>query len=467
MLFRKRKERADVAYYAARRLEDMAWSMGKFSRTIRAGEEPSVHLNKADGLAALEASAALVCEDCRRCILGEGERGESGYPAYLVRAFEQKGRLDMGDLPPVFQEGCGRQGDYLTQINRSLARAAVNLSWKNRFLESRQAAADQFGQLSEILGEFSRKLCEAEDITEHYDREIRRVLRRYHLQVKNLLLLEYDAGRREAYITLRALGGRCFTSGEGARLFGRAAGGKWRPGRDSRSIITGQYQTFRFQEEGRYRLLYGACRIPRQGETCSGDNYGFCEGEGNRALISLCDGMGSGARADRESRLALELTEDLLETGFSPKAALRLVNTVLLLEGEEQHPAAMDLSCIDLNTGFMEVMKLGAAPTFVAGAKGVRILRADQVPAGVIPETEPGLISELLESGDRILMVTDGLLEAFPGEQKEEALAEYLGSLEEMSPQKLAEQVLEYASSFLPYPKDDMTVLAAKIWRQR
>ena len=94
--------------------------------------------------------------------------------------------------------------------------------------------------------------------------------------------------------------------------------------------------------------------------------------------MSLSDGMGSGETAARESKQVVELTEQLLETGFSPRAALKLVNTVLLLAGPEQHPATLDLSCIDLHTGVLEAMKLGAVPTFIIGEEGVEIMEAGE-----------------------------------------------------------------------------------------
>ena len=78
-----------------------------------------------------------------------------------------------------------------------------------------------------------------------------------------------------------------------------------------------------------------------------------------------CDGMGCGEPACEESGQVVELTENLLEAGFGPRAAFKLVNAVLLLAGTEQHPAALDMSCVDLYTGVLDVMKLGAAPTFV------------------------------------------------------------------------------------------------------
>ena len=60
--------------------------------------------------------------------------------------------------------------------------------------------------------------------------------------------------------------------------------------------------------------------------------------------MSLSDGMGSGPLANEDSGKVVELTQRLLETGFSARSALKLVNTVLLLAGTEQNPATLDLS---------------------------------------------------------------------------------------------------------------------------
>lgn len=446
-----------------------AESLNQLARAFDDGIEKNGQLTKDDGLAAMQASAALVCDNCSRCNLyADSEKEDSYYLYYLLRAFEQKGHIDFEDMPQMFQSGCRKKEDYLAQLNRSLGRATMNLSWKNRFLESRDAVISQFRELSVILEEFSHQIDRARDITDEYEYILKNILNAIMLPWATCCYWSTRTGRRKLFLTARTTNGRCITSKDAALIMGEVMDGtRWSPAKDSRSIITKQYETVRFLEEGGYRMLYGASRIPKKGEKYSGDNYTFCESPGNQVVMSLSDGMGSGETAARESKQVVELTEQLLETGFSPRAALKLVNTVLLLAGPEQHPATLDLSCIDLHTGVLEAMKLGAVPTFIIGEEGVEIMEAGEVPMGILSGVEPVLMSRKLWEGDRIVMVSDGVLDALPGDDKEQAMQQYLESVEEMGPQELADQVLDFAVSFIPAPRDDMTVLTAGIWKRR
>ena len=50
----------------------------------------------------------------------------------------------------------------------------MNLSWKNRFLESRDVVISQFRELAVILDEFSRQIGGAKNITEEYKGAIKK-----------------------------------------------------------------------------------------------------------------------------------------------------------------------------------------------------------------------------------------------------------------------------------------------------
>ena len=66
-----------------------------------------------------------------------------------------------------------------------------------------------------------------------------------------------------------------------------------------------------------------------------------------------------------------------------------------------------------------------------------------------------------------IVMVSDGILDALPGEEKELVMREYLEGADWDQPQAVAEAVLRFASSFEERPRDDMTVLTARIWKRK
>ncbi len=460
---------ADVNVYTAKRLNDMASSLGELAKACTDDLSAEQGLTKEDGKAALETAAAMVCAGCNKCIVYPGkEQDNQYYLQYLVRAFEQKGSVDYGDMPRFFLETCKRKDDYMVQLNRGLGRATMNLAWKNRFLESRDAVIVQFKELAVILEEFSHQVEHSIDITPDWEDEIKRAFRRSHIIVEKLLILEYENHQREAFLTMRTLNGRCMTVKEAAEILENAIEeGEWTVAPDGRNLVTKQADTIRFVEKGEYRVLYGVAKAVKSGEEVSGDNYTFGQVQPGQVIMSLSDGMGSGKVAEEESRQVIELTQRLLEAGFSTRAALKMVNTVLLLTGISQHPATLDLCCIDLKTGIMEAMKLGAAATYILSEKGVELLEAGEVPMGILNPVEPVLLSKKLWDDNRIIMVSDGVLDALPVDEKELMLQEFIAGMPVKNPQDMADRILLFARSFSDKAADDMTVLTAGIWKRK
>jgi stage II sporulation protein E len=461
---------ADVNMYTASRLGEMARSLSVLAKSCQDDLDNKRGLTKEDALAAMQMSAAMVCGDCGRCNLyNDSEKDGSYYLHYLLRTFEQKGQIEYEDMPRFFLETCRRREDYLAQLNRNLGRATMNLEWKNRFLESRDTVMVQFRELAVILEEFAHQMEQASDITEQKGEAVRRMFRQHHMLVENLLLLEYENRQREAYLTVRTTNGKCVTAREAAEILGQAMGNRgWYAPKDTRALVTRQTATIHFSEAGRYRMMYGMARIPREGESFSGDNFTYSEEVPGQVIMSVSDGMGSGEQASLESRRVVELAQQLLILYRSGIVALNPIAermAVLMLVGAEQHPATLDLCCVDLHTGVLEAMKLGAVATFVLSGNGVEVLEAGEVPAGVIGSVEPVLLSRKLWDGDRVIMVTDGVLEACPGEDKEGSMREYLEGMEVHSVQEMAEELLQFACRE-EGPRDDMMVLVGGIWRR-
>lgn len=469
-MFKKRKKRrdmADVNVYTAGRLNEMAQSLRLLAKSCAETDAEDRGLTREDALAAMQMAAAMVCGDCSKCNLyRDSEKEDSYYLYYLLRAFEQKGHVGFEDMPRFFLETCRCQEDYVGYLNRNLGRAAMNLEWKNRFLESRDTVMVQFRELAVMLEEFSGQMEQASDITEQKEQAVKSCFRANHMEVENILLLEYENQQREAYLTVRTTRNRCVTAREAAQLLGQVMGKRsWYAPRDTRALVTRQAATLRFLEAGSYQMTYGVARIGKAGAQVNGDNYTYSDHIPGQVVISLSDGMGSGEGADKESRQVVELTQQLLESGFSARSALKMVNTILLLS-RKQHPATLDLACVDQHTGVLEAMKLGAAATFILGAEGVEYLEAGEVPAGVMCMVEPVLLSRKLWDNDRVIMVTDGVLDACPGAEKEECLKTFIEAMPRKNPQDMAQKILQFACENSEEIRDDMTVLVIGIWKR-
>ena len=88
------------------------------------------------------------------------------------------------------------------------------------------------------------------------------------------------------------------------------------------------------------------------------------------------------------------------------------------------------------------------------------------VPAGVLNPIEPILLSKKLWENNRIVMVSDGVLDALPGTDKELVMKEFLESIPLRTPQDMADRILDFSASFAESARDDMTVLTAGIWKR-
>ena len=92
----------------------MAQSLEQLAKAFDEGAGETMSLTKDDGLAAMQTCAALVCGNCGGCSLyADSEKEDSYYLYYLLRIFEQNGRIGTEDMPELFKKDCRRKRDYL------------------------------------------------------------------------------------------------------------------------------------------------------------------------------------------------------------------------------------------------------------------------------------------------------------------------------------------------------------------
>ena len=141
------------------------------------------------------------------------------------------------------------------------------------------------------------------------------------------------------------------------------------------------------------------------------------------------------------------------------------MNTALVIAREEVRFSTIDASLFDLYKGTCEFVKAGASTTFIKRKDSVETINSATLPVGVIRELDLEPVERKLESGDFVIMVTDGVLDALPVGEQEALMSTFIQDADIVNPKELAhhilEQVLEYTQEV---PVDDMTVLAIGIW---
>lgn len=137
-----------------------------------------------------------------------------------------------------------------------------------------------------------------------------------------------------------------------------------------------------FEEDTHYHTVHGVARLVKEGASVSGDNFSFQELVDGEFVMSLSDGMGSGSRACKESEMVIELIEKFLEAGFSKETAIRMMNSAMVIRGEDDLFSTVDISALNLYDGNCTFYKIGASATFIRRADCVECLISENLPVG-------------------------------------------------------------------------------------
>lgn len=217
-----------------------------------------------------------------------------------------------------------------------------------------------------------------------------------------------------------------------------------------------------FEQAPALMLEIGAATRSRSGEEVAGDSYVSRALPGGRHILALSDGMGSGVSALQESHAALSLLVESLRAGYTRAQALDVVNALMLMCTGREMYATMDMCVTDLHTGETAFEKLGACVSYVVREGEVRAIGADTLPVGVLPDVESHSLRMTLRPGDVVILLTDGVTDAYPG--GEEGLRAAIAKLYWLHPQAVGEKLIAGALD-AGGAKDDMAVLCARVSR--
>jgi stage II sporulation protein E len=165
--------------------------------------------------------------------------------------------------------------------------------------------------------------------------------------------------------------------------------------------------------------------------------------------------------------MVVDLLQKFIEAGFRKEIAIKLMNSAMVLQGEENHFSTLDYAMIDLYTGQLELIKIGGAATFVKRGTQVEMICDATLPAGADVHMEVESVKKQLGSGDFLVMVTDGMIEYLHVRNPKEVMMDMISRAKMENAQGLAEYIMTQVMILTGgFPKDDMTILVTGIWEK-
>lgn len=468
----------DKSCYSARikeltieRLTKFSKAFEELSKTFSEISETAISTTKQDISSLFDRVADKVCKDCSLCLHCWDRNFYNTYQVMfkIVEKLDDKGYIEEKDIPDYFMDRCERISEFVKQVNNVYELFKVNLVWKSRVGESRGLMSQQLDGLSKVISNLANEINYDVKFKGDLEDQLLVELDKAGIKANDAVIFQNKWGKNEVTIFHRGCGGtrNCINTIEkvATGILGR------RMIKESSECVQNHKTgicTLKLVEEETFRVTTGVAKLGKYEESVSGDNYTFMNTGDGKYILALSDGMGSGQRADSQSRAAISLLEQFMETGFDKDTAVKLINSILVLKSDDDSFATIDLSAIDLYDGRVEFVKIGAVSTYIKRPNRVETIKTVSLPAGILSDIETELICKTVDNGDFIIMVTDGIIDAFKAnEEGEKSLIKYIEEIENLNPQGIADSILNKAySNSGNKALDDMTVLVAKVWKK-
>lgn len=411
-----------------------------------------------------------VCGRCGKCDWCWGENFihtyQMGYD--ILSAVDHYGNELNTEVKRRLMQQCEKAPRFLREMLAGFHEARQNIIWVNRMARSRECCAIQLDTFADMIRSSARELENSIFSDDRLKKKLEGALRKKGLRVLGIRFFMNPEGKYEIHVTARTLAGQTIPVKEVVKTVTETTGRRFVLPGGSTGTVGPEYVTVVCREGTAFYTMQGMAKIGKGCSRISGDNFALLDLQGGRQAAILSDGMGAGEDACRESTMVIELLEELLGAGFPEKAAIRMLNAALVMGREEIHYSTVDMTIFDLYTGTCEIVKAGASSTFIKKSGQVEHLSSSSLPIGVVNRIEIDVATRQLDDGDFVIMVTDGVLDALPVGEQDILLETIIQGTDMCNPKELAHHVLEQVLAWTgKEPMDDMTVLAAGIWRER
>lgn len=411
--------------------------------------------------AVLEATKDAVCNKCSLCRFCWNKDKEKTVSAveHMCSLMESRGALTKKDVPKDFLDLCIRSDSFVCELNKNYESHKVTKMWAGKVLESRRLIAEQFKNISMVLGNLRRTIDKKTDFIPDAERKIVTELNRRGVIVDKVSVYHDDGYS----VTLDKLS--CDSKRECDTIISEAISEVLEvPVIKDKTDCRGVNCHINFYEKTKLSADIAVSRATKENSGGSGDTVLVFNINPGKIAIVLADGMGSGEMANFQSNVAVELTKKLLLAGFDKETCVHLINDILMTNADRDTFSTIDLCVVNLYTGEAEFIKTGSANSYMSLHKTFDTVRASSLPAGLVQDIEPDCAVRIVTSDDFLVMTTDGIADVLDTEDGNEIftiLENFSGTPKELSDAIITRALQLSGGAAL----DDLTVAACKFSR--
>ncbi len=453
------------------KLNKFSKAFGEMAKTFDEISETRSITEKHDITAIFDRVADRVCKDCSLCSHCWEQNFCNTYQILfkIVEKLDCKGWIDQQDIPQYFMDRCERIDEFVKAINYTYELFKVDMVWRSRISESRGLVSQQMRSMSTIISNLAVELNTNIVFKEDIENNMLLALTKKGLRNVEAVVYENKTGNYEISLSYKGCGGKRSCIGCVEKVVSDVIGCKMvKNGSDCGLNPKTDVCSIKLVKEETFKVITGVARVAKDEKHVSGDNYTFLNSGDGKYIVALSDGMGTGHKACLQSKATVNLIEQFMESGFDKDTTVKLINSILVLKSNDETFATIDICVVDLYDGEVEFVKVGAAPTFIKRADYVETIRAASLPAGILSNVELELIHKNVNSGEYIVMVSDGVVDSF--KNSDDSITEVQNVISQMTsknPQKIADDLLTEALNRCKdkEPVDDMMVMVSKIWK--
>ncbi len=387
------------------------------------------------------------------------------YMTDVMSSIEANPEMSGKQIPVEWNRVCAKPEEVLEVMRAQYGLHQHNMQWKRQIIDSRQLVAEQLSGVSQVMEDLAKEIQRESEEMVQQEEQIRDALESLGLSIHSIEIINLEAGNVEIEIVHAYTRGFDECRKMIAPLISNVLDEHIAVLHETMTDPRQGLATVTFGSAKTFEVTTGVAAAAKGGDVMSGDSFSTVELGNGTFAVALSDGMGNGERARMESSAALNILEQLLQSGMDEKLAIKSVNSVLMLRSPEEMYATVDMALIDEYTAETTFMKIGSTPSFIKRGQEVIQVSASNLPIGIIKDIEVDLVTLQLQPGDILIMMTDGIYDA-PGYavNKELWMKRLIQEIDTDEPQELADCLLE---SVIRYQKqeilDDMTVVVGKV----